>query len=56
MKMASKFRIATSRKLRNIGDSMDFYCNLIEGLVWGFIVTLVISPFVISLIRREKVK
>lgn len=35
---------------------MDFYCKLIEGLVWGFFVTLVISPFVISLIRREKVK
>jgi len=35
---------------------MKFASLIIECLVWGFFVTLVISPFVISLIRREKVK
>ncbi len=35
---------------------MNEYCYLIECFVWGFLLTLVISPFVISLIRREKVK
>ncbi len=35
---------------------MKDYCYLIECLVWGFLLTLVISPFVISLIKREKVK
>lgn len=35
---------------------MNEYCLFIECLVWGFLVTLLISPFVISLIKREKVK
>lgn len=35
---------------------MGEYCYLIECLVWGFLLTLIISPFVISIIRREKVK
>lgn len=35
---------------------MEDYCYLVECLVWGFLLTLVISPFVISLIKREKVK
>lgn len=35
---------------------MEDYCYLIECMVWGFLVTLAVSPFVISLIRREKVK
>lgn len=35
---------------------MNYYCTLIEGLVWGFFFALIISPFVISFIRREKVK
>jgi len=34
---------------------MERYCLLIESCVWGFLVTLFISPFVISLIKREKV-
>ncbi len=32
------------------------YIALIQSLVWGFLVTLAISPFVISFIKREKVK
>ncbi len=35
---------------------MEFYSLLIRCLVYGFLVTLAISPFVISLIKREKVK
>ena len=35
---------------------MSDFCYLIESMVWGFLLTLVISPFVISLIKREKVK
>lgn len=35
---------------------MGEYCLIIECLVWGFLLTLIISPFVISLIKREKVK
>lgn len=35
---------------------MTDYCHLIEALVWGFLFTLVISPFIISFIKREKVK
>lgn len=35
---------------------MNSYCTLVESFVWGFLLTLVISPFVISLIKREKVK
>ena len=31
------------------------YCLLIESCVWGFLVTLMISPFIISFIKREKV-
>lgn len=35
---------------------MNEYCYIIECLVWEFFVTLAISPFVISFIKREKVK
>ena len=35
---------------------MEDFCYLIECMVWGFLVTLVVSPFVISIIKREKVK
>lgn len=35
---------------------MKDYCLIIECIVWGFLLTLIISPFVISFIRREKVK
>ena len=35
---------------------MNNYSLLIECAVWGFLFTLVISPFVISLIKREKIK
>lgn len=35
---------------------MGEICLGIQYFVWGFLVTLVISPFVISLIKREKVK
>ena len=34
---------------------MDRFCLLIESCVWGFLVTLFISPFVISFIKKEKV-
>ena len=34
---------------------MNLYCLLIESCVWGFLVTLIISPFIISFIKREKV-
>ena len=34
---------------------MDRLCLLIESCVWGFLVTLFISPFIISFIKREKV-
>lgn len=35
---------------------MNNYSLLIECAVWSFLFTLVISPFVISLIKREKIK
>lgn len=35
---------------------MKDYCLIIECCVWGFLFTLVISPFIISIIKREKVK
>ena len=35
---------------------MNEYVYLVECFVWGFLVTLIVSPFVISLIKREKVK
>lgn len=35
---------------------MKDYCLIVECCVWGFIFTLIISPFIISLIKREKVK
>lgn len=35
---------------------MTDYCWLIESLVWGFLFTLVISPFIISMIKKEKVR
>ena len=35
---------------------MNNYSLLIESCVWGFLFTLVISPFIISFIKREKVK
>lgn len=35
---------------------MADYVLIIECLIWGFLVSLVISPFVIALIKREKVK
>lgn len=35
---------------------MKFYAFLIKCVVYGFFVTLAISPFIISLIKREKVK
>ncbi len=35
---------------------MSDYLRVIECIVWGFLLTLAISPFVISFIRREKVK
>ena len=35
---------------------MKDYCLIIECCVWGFLFTLLISPFVISMIKREKVK
>lgn len=35
---------------------MKDYCLIIECIVWGFLLTLIISPFVISFIKREKVK
>lgn len=34
---------------------MNKYCLLIESCVWGFLITLFISPFIISFIKREKV-
>ena len=34
---------------------MNKYCLLIESCVWGFLVSLFISPFIISFIKREKV-
>lgn len=35
---------------------MKDYCLIVECCVWGFLFTLMISPFVISMIKREKVK
>ena len=35
---------------------MKDYCLIVECCVWGFLFTLVISPFIISMIKREKVK
>ena len=35
---------------------MKDYCLIVECLVWGFLFTLIISPFIISMIKREKVK
>lgn len=35
---------------------MTDYCWLIESLVWGFLFTLVISPFIISMIKKERVR
>ena len=35
---------------------MSNYSLLVESCVWGFLFTLVISPFIISLIKREKIK
>ena len=35
---------------------MGEYYRLIENFVFAFLLTLVISPFVISLIKREKIK
>ncbi len=35
---------------------MKDYCLIIESCVLGFLFTLIISPFIISLIKREKVK
>lgn len=35
---------------------MRDYCLIVECCVWGFLFTLVISPFIISMIKREKVK
>lgn len=35
---------------------MSDYVHVIECIVWGFLLTLIISPFVIAFIKREKVK
>ena len=35
---------------------MKDYCLIIECCVWGFLFTLLISPLVISMIKREKIK
>ena len=35
---------------------MKDYCLIVECLVWGFLFALIISPFIISIIKREKVK
>lgn len=35
---------------------MEFYSLLIKCAVYGFLLTLVVSPFVISFIKKEKVK
>lgn len=35
---------------------MNSISLLVESCVWGFLFTLVISPFIISLIKREKIK
>lgn len=35
---------------------MTNYVRIVECLIWGFLVTLAVSPFVIALIKREKVK
>ncbi len=35
---------------------MSDILSLVQSMVWGFLLTLLISPFVISFIRREKVK
>ena len=35
---------------------MRDYCLIVECCVWGFLLTLLISPFIISMIKREKVK
>ncbi len=35
---------------------MRDYCLIVECCVWGFLFTLLISPFIISMIKREKVK
>ncbi len=35
---------------------MEYYSMLIRCVVYGFLLTLAISPFIISLIKREKVK
>lgn len=35
---------------------MEDYCRLIQCFVWAFFFALFVSPFVISLIKREKVK
>ncbi len=35
---------------------MSDFVQVIEAIVWGFLLTLIISPFVISFIKREKVK
>lgn len=35
---------------------MNNYSLLIECAVWGFLFTLVISPFIISMVKREKIK
>ncbi len=35
---------------------MEEYCRLIQCFVWGFFLTLLVSPFVISFIKKEKVK
>ena len=35
---------------------MTNYVLIVECLIWGFLMTLAVSPFVIALIKREKVK
>ena len=35
---------------------MEFYSLLIRCVVYGFLLTFAISPFIISMIKREKVK
>lgn len=35
---------------------MRDYCLIVECCVWGFLFTLLISPFIISMIKREKVR
>lgn len=35
---------------------MKDYCLIVECCVWGFLFSLIISPFIISMIKREKVK